>query len=94
MLACMERSTGSIDDGRVSFGHRPANAGTDDDEQITSVDPVCAVSIATTDALAASEFQGRRFFFCSHECKEEFDRRPATYVRRLQDWDGPTLNDK
>jgi YHS domain-containing protein len=89
----MDRTTGTLDEGRVSFEpHRPAGAEADDDQR-AAVDPVCASSIALTEAVAASDYLGRRFFFCSHACKEEFDRRPATYLGRLQDWDGPTLND-
>jgi YHS domain-containing protein len=89
----MERTTGSLDDGRVSFEPRRSDTAEADDQQAGAVDPVCASSIAVTDAVAASDYAGRRFFFCSHACKEEFDRRPATYLGRLENWDGPTLND-
>jgi YHS domain-containing protein len=83
----------SLDDGRVSFSARPPKDDGSDDATPVFVDPVCAGSFPTTEALAASEYDGRGFLFCSHECKEEFDRRAAEYVSRLQHWDGPTLED-
>ena len=56
-------------------------------------DPVCGMEVHTAEAAAASEYDGHTFYFCSHPCKDEFDREPARYVMSRDDWDGPTLRD-
>jgi Cu+-exporting ATPase len=43
-------------------------------------DPVCNMRIDSEDAAATSEWQGRTFYFCSTDCKEEFDSDPAAYA--------------
>ncbi len=43
-------------------------------------DPVCGMQLMPEDAVAESEYGGETFFFCSDECKDEFDREPERYV--------------
>lgn len=43
-------------------------------------DPVCGMTIDETDAVATSTFDGRTYYFCSKDCKEEFDANPEDYV--------------
>ena len=43
-------------------------------------DPVCGMTIEETDAVGTSEHDGRTFYFCSADCKEEFDGDPAAYA--------------
>lgn len=47
------------------------------------VDPVCGMKIHKRDAAATSEYRGRRVYFCSRACKEEFDRDPDKYSSKL-----------
>jgi Cu+-exporting ATPase len=44
-------------------------------------DPVCGMQIEGR-AAASSEYQGRRFEFCSTECKQQFDQDPERYARK------------
>jgi YHS domain-containing protein len=87
----MGRIAGSLDNGRVSFGARDVGGS----DRLVS-DPVCGTRLRTSDAAAASEHGGRRYFFCSHTCQRAFDRRPAGYVASPDvpdGWDGPTIED-
>lgn len=45
-----------------------------------ATDPVCGMEIEQSAAPATSNYQGARIFFCSLECKEEFDENPSQYV--------------
>lgn len=47
-------------------------------------DPVCMAEIDETEAFnkgLTSEFGNRRFYFCSDNCKHQFDDDPDGYVR-------------
>lgn len=43
-------------------------------------DPVCGMKIEESDATATSEHGGHTYYFCSVDCKEEFDGDPASYA--------------
>ncbi|HEX2031873.1 MAG TPA: YHS domain-containing protein [Actinomycetota bacterium] len=43
-------------------------------------DPVCGMTIEEADAVATSEFGGKTYYFCSADCKEEFDQNPEDYA--------------
>lgn len=43
-------------------------------------DPVCAMVIEEEDAVGTSEYQDKTYYFCSNDCKEEFDENPADYA--------------
>ena len=43
-------------------------------------DPVCGMMIDDKSAAATSEYNGRRYFFCSKDCKAEFDENPQEYA--------------
>ena len=45
-------------------------------------DPVCGMMIEEGDAVATSDYQGKRYYFCSEDCKEAFDQSPEDYVER------------
>ena len=42
-------------------------------------DPVCGMMIDDKSAAASSEYHGKRYFFCSKDCKTEFDENPEEY---------------
>jgi P-type Cu+ transporter len=51
------------------------------DEQIEQVtDPVCGMRIDPASAAAREEHAGRRYFFCSPACHEQFVADPGAYV--------------
>ncbi len=43
-------------------------------------DPVCGMTIEEADAVATSEYEGRTYYFCSTDCKEEFEQNPQDYA--------------
>jgi YHS domain-containing protein len=43
-------------------------------------DPVCGMTIEEADAVGTSEYQGKTYYFCSSDCKEEFDQNPEDYA--------------
>jgi len=43
-------------------------------------DPVCGMTIEEKDVLGTSSFEGTTYFFCSKECKENFDKDPAALL--------------
>ena len=44
------------------------------------LDPVCKSEVNPMSAEAQSEYEGVVFYFCSHACKERFDREPLRYL--------------
>ena len=47
---------------------------------MTATDPVCAMTIEESDAVATSDYEGTTYYFCSMDCKEEFDLNPGDYA--------------
>lgn len=48
-----------------------------------SHDPVCNMEVDQEEASSyglVSEVETRQFYFCSPECKQEFDRSPSDYI--------------
>ncbi len=45
-------------------------------------DPVCGMQIDEELAEDSSEYRGKEYFFCSEECKEQFDQDPARYAEQ------------
>jgi YHS domain-containing protein len=47
-------------------------------------DPVCNMEVTYENAQARSEYDGQTHYFCSLECKEQFDQNPETYLTQNQ----------
>ena len=45
-------------------------------------DPVCGMMVDDKSAAATSDYKGKRFYFCSKDCKTKFDANPADYSRK------------
>lgn len=62
----------------VAFAHQ----GCKDNEETTMTvkDPVCGMEIEEGDAVGSAEHEGKTFFFCSNDCKEEFEADPDAYT--------------
>lgn len=43
-------------------------------------DPVCGMQIEEADAVGSVEHEGTTFYFCSEDCKSEFEADPAGYA--------------
>lgn len=51
-----------------------------DDPFEIAIDPVCDMEVVIGQAAAASEHEGKRYYFCALGCKKRFDRDPAKYL--------------
>ena len=45
-----------------------------------AIDPVCGMEVDESTATDQSTFNGRKYYFCCAECREEFDEAPEEYV--------------
>jgi Cu+-exporting ATPase len=43
-------------------------------------DPVCGMDIQPEQAAAQSEHKGQTYYFCSAQCKQQFDQDPQRYA--------------
>ena len=44
-------------------------------------DPVCGMVVLPESAQGKAEFEGKTYYFCSHECMVEFQASPKKYAR-------------
>jgi YHS domain-containing protein len=44
-------------------------------------DPVCGMMIDSESAAGQSTFEGQTYYFCSEQCKKQFDAHPGTFAR-------------
>jgi YHS domain-containing protein len=47
-----------------------------------AIDPVCKMEVDENKAAATSEYEGKKYYFCSLGCKKAFDQNPEKYLRR------------
>ncbi len=45
-----------------------------------SADPVCGMEVQATAAVASIVHEGKTFYFCSQDCKKQFEADKAKYV--------------
>jgi Cu+-exporting ATPase len=43
-------------------------------------DPVCGMMVEPDTAAAQAEYDGKTYYFCSVDCKEEFEEDPESYL--------------
>lgn len=43
-------------------------------------DPVCGLMVGPEWAPAKSEYEGKTYYFCTRDCKVDFDEDPEKYV--------------
>ena len=51
----------------------------------TMKDPVCGMEVTYETAQARSEYDGQTYYFCSLDCKEQFDQNPENYTTHEHD---------
>jgi len=44
-------------------------------------DPICGMRVDEKKAAGSSSYLGKTYYFCSANCKVEFDKNPSKYVR-------------
>jgi len=47
---------------------------------MTHIDPICGMQVNQQNAASRSAHQGKTFYFCSEDCKKQFDQDPEPYV--------------
>ena len=50
---------------------------------IMTIDPVCGMGVEEKKPELQSQYAGRKYFFCSEECKKEFEADPNGYVETV-----------
>lgn len=48
----------------------------------TTTDPVCGKQVESSQAVAESEHDLHTWFFCSEECRSQFEANPEQYTAR------------
>jgi xanthine dehydrogenase accessory factor len=46
-----------------------------------AIDPICGMTVETTEAKHTSEYQGTCYYFCCAGCKQTFDQQPQKYAK-------------
>lgn len=50
-------------------------------------DPVCLMNIQEEKAVATSNYKGKTYYFCSHICKDRFDKEfdKEKFIKKLEE---------
>ena len=43
-------------------------------------DPVCGMNVDENNAKAQTEYNGKKYSFCSENCRREFEQNPEQYT--------------
>jgi YHS domain-containing protein len=43
-------------------------------------DPVCSMAVDKNKAEYTSQYGGKTYYFCSQDCKQQFERRPEKFA--------------
>jgi Cu+-exporting ATPase len=49
------------------------------EESKIAIDPICKMDVETASAELYSDYEGKRYYFCSPNCKQTFDANPEQY---------------
>jgi YHS domain-containing protein len=47
---------------------------------IMAIDPVCGMEINEDSAKAQTQFAGKKYYFCSEDCRKKFEEHPDEYM--------------
>ena len=48
------------------------------------IDPVCGMHVTENTAMATDHHDGEKFYFCSTQCKDQFQREPARFAPSMK----------
>lgn len=51
-----------------------------EEKVMAAIDPVCAMSVEERDAPERLDYEGTTYYFCSTDCREEFEANPEDYA--------------
>ncbi len=46
------------------------------------IDPVCKMEVEKEDAAAETLYRGNKYYFCSEDCKDSFEKEPDKYSEK------------
>jgi YHS domain-containing protein len=46
-----------------------------------AIDPVCGMKVDENSAPAHTQFAGKKYSFCSEECRKKFEQNPEQYAQ-------------
>ena len=67
----------SLQPGENLFTEENSYAGV----KLMTKDPVCGMNVDENKSQYQSQYGGKKFSFCSEQCKKEFDKQPEQYAR-------------
>jgi YHS domain-containing protein len=47
---------------------------------VMTIDPICKMGVNEKKTIFKSEYKGKTYYFCSAQCKNEFEKNPEKYV--------------
>jgi YHS domain-containing protein len=47
---------------------------------VMAIDPICKMKVDEKKAKFKSEYRGKAYYFCSAQCKKEFEENPKKYA--------------
>ena len=59
--------------------HERSVSSNNEEPQEKDRDPVCGMEVSDADSAFAYEFKGSRYYFCSQNCREQFEADPEKY---------------
>jgi YHS domain-containing protein len=48
-----------------------------------TTDPVCGMKVDEKNTEFQTQFAGKKYFFCSEECRKEFETKPDEFVESV-----------
>jgi YHS domain-containing protein len=51
----------------------------------TTKDPVCNMKVQSEQVADQTEHKGQKYYFCSSECKQEFEKSPDRYTKNKKE---------
>ena len=79
-LGCGAHMTGGHGHGHGHHGRARVPDDNRSDTDLTKTDPVCGMQVTVASAKAATVRDGRTFYFCSTQCRDEFEAAPEKHA--------------
>jgi YHS domain-containing protein len=67
--------------GTETFLQRHTKEANFASEGFMTTDPVCGMKVDDNRGEFQTQFAGKKYFFCSDECRKEFEAEPDAYVK-------------
>jgi Cu+-exporting ATPase len=48
-----------------------------------TTDPVCGMKVDENNPPSQTQFAGKKYSFCSEQCRDKFERNPEEYAQRV-----------